>query len=196
MNIIDTLIRLRDDLKAWVTNNLQALKEEVDSKSTFSGDYNDLTNKPDIDGEISTNINNHKNDTTIHVTYADKDKWNTHTANEGIHTTQADKTKWDVHTINEEIHTTQADKTKWNTHTENSEIHITQTDREGWNAHALDDVSHVTEVDKTTWNEHVENYNIHVSEEDKTRWNNKSDFSGNYNDLVDAPDIVDNGTGE
>ena len=196
MNIIDTLIRLRDDLKAWVTNNLQALKEEVDSKSTFSGDYNDLTNKPDIDGEISTNINNHKNDTTIHVTSTDKDKWNTHTANEGIHTTQADKTKWDVHTINEEIHTTQADKTKWNTHTENSEIHITQTDREGWNAHALDDVSHVTEVDKTTWNEHVENYNIHVSEEDKTRWNNKSDFSGNYNDLVDAPDIVDDGTGE
>ena len=196
MNIIDTLIRLRDDLKAWVTNNLQALKEEVDSKSTFSGDYNDLTNKPDIDGKISTNINNHKNDTTIHVTSVDKDKWNTHTTDEGIHTTQADKTKWDVHTINEEIHTTQADKTKWNTHTENSEIHITQTDREGWNAHALDDVSHVTEVDKTTWNEHIENYNIHVSEEDKTRWNNKSDFSGNYNDLVDAPDIVDDGTGE
>ena len=46
MNVLEALVRLRDDLKLWVTNNLQALREEVDSKSTFSGDYNDLTNKP------------------------------------------------------------------------------------------------------------------------------------------------------
>ena len=49
---------------------------------------------------------------------------------------------------------------------------------------------------KDTWNEHVENNAIHVAESDKTRWNNKSDFSGNYNDLEDAPDISDDGTGQ
>lgn len=62
MNILQALVRLRDDLKLWVTNNLMALKEEVDSKSTFSGNYNDLSNKPDIpsiDGLASeTYVNN------------------------------------------------------------------------------------------------------------------------------------------
>lgn len=47
MNILEILVKLRDDLKTWVTNNLLALKEEID-RNKFSGDYNDLENKPDI----------------------------------------------------------------------------------------------------------------------------------------------------
>ena len=41
MNIIDTLIRLRDDLKEWVTNNIIALNEKFATKS----ELNDLENR-------------------------------------------------------------------------------------------------------------------------------------------------------
>ena len=76
MNILETLKKLRDDLKLWVTNNLNALNTKIDEKTIpvdsklsatstnpvqnktitnainnipkFSGDYNDLTNAPNI----------------------------------------------------------------------------------------------------------------------------------------------------
>lgn len=41
MNIIDTLIRLRDDLKEWVTNNIIALNEKFATKS----ELNNLENR-------------------------------------------------------------------------------------------------------------------------------------------------------
>lgn len=84
MNILDTLKQLRDDLKIWVTTNLDAINakidentipidSELDSTSTnpiqnkvvadainniprFSGDYNDLVNAPDITEDGSGNI--------------------------------------------------------------------------------------------------------------------------------------------
>lgn len=76
MNILNALKQLRDDIKTWVTNNLNALNAKIDektisidselnSKSTnpvqnktltnalnniprFSGSYNDLTDAPNI----------------------------------------------------------------------------------------------------------------------------------------------------
>lgn len=43
---------------------------------------------------------------------------------------------------------------------------------------------------------HVKDTNVHVSSEDKRIWNNKSDFSGDYNDLINAPSIVENDSGD
>ena len=51
MNILEVLTQLRDDLKEWVTNNILSLKNYVD-RTRFSGRYDDLTNKPDIDAKI------------------------------------------------------------------------------------------------------------------------------------------------
>ena len=76
MNILNALKQLRDDIKIWVTNNLNALNAKIDEKTIpidsklsttstnpvqnkiitealnnvprFSGDYNDLTNAPNI----------------------------------------------------------------------------------------------------------------------------------------------------
>jgi hypothetical protein len=76
MNILETLKQLRDDIKLWVTNNLNALNAKIDEKTIpidsklsttstnpvqnktitealnnvprFSGDYNDLANAPNI----------------------------------------------------------------------------------------------------------------------------------------------------
>lgn len=57
MTIIETFIQLRDDIKTWVTNNLVALNEKVDKIEGFSGDYNDLKNKPDILEDSSDSLN-------------------------------------------------------------------------------------------------------------------------------------------
>lgn len=41
----------------------------------------------------------------------------------------------------------------------------------------------------TNFNAHSGNTNIHVTASEKSTWNNKSDFSGNYNDLTNKPTI-------
>ena len=84
MNILNALKQLRDDIKTWVTNNLNVLNAKIDEKTipidselsststnsvqnkvvkkaiddipTFSGDYNDLTNAPDISEDDSGNM--------------------------------------------------------------------------------------------------------------------------------------------
>lgn len=68
--------------------------------------------------------------------------------------------------------------------------------------HIKDPTVHITSSERTSWNtttsnlnSHTENSNIHVTQSDKTTWNNKSDFSGNYNDLEGKPNIVDGGEG-
>lgn len=84
MNLLNVLRQLRDDIKIWVTNNINALNAKIDEKTipidgelsststnpvqnkvikdaidnipTFSGDYNDLTNAPDISEDGSGNM--------------------------------------------------------------------------------------------------------------------------------------------
>ena len=52
MNIIDTLIRLRDDLKEWVTNNVIILNERFAAKS----ELNNLENRiEEIENIIENN---------------------------------------------------------------------------------------------------------------------------------------------
>jgi ABC-type Zn uptake system ZnuABC Zn-binding protein ZnuA len=46
MNILETLVQLRDDLKTWVTNNLNALNKKIDEKTI------------PIDSELSTTSTN------------------------------------------------------------------------------------------------------------------------------------------
>ena len=154
MNILEALVKLRDDLKLWVTNNLQALKNEIDNKSEFSGDYQDLANKPDIDGKIETAVNPLTSSIGL---LQEKDNELQDNIDELNNDIDGVTNTVDTHTANEEIHTTQEEKDAWNEHTENADIHVTA--------------------------------------ESKLRWDNKSDFSGSYNDLLDAPDIVDDNTG-
>lgn len=84
MNIVDTLVQLRDDIKTWVTNNINALNAKIDEKTIpidnelsststnpvqnkaitnainnipkFSGSYNDLTDAPNIAEDDSGNM--------------------------------------------------------------------------------------------------------------------------------------------
>ena len=84
MDILNVLKQLRDDLKSWVTNNLNALNAKIDEKTIpidnkldetstnpvqnkviseainniprFSGDYNDLINAPNITENEAENV--------------------------------------------------------------------------------------------------------------------------------------------
>lgn len=84
MNLLQALKQLRDDIKTWATNNFNALNAKIDEKTIpidnkldltsmnpvqnkvvasainnipkFSGDYNDLTNAPNIAEDGSGNI--------------------------------------------------------------------------------------------------------------------------------------------
>lgn len=56
---------------------------------------------------IRTDLTNHVNDTTIHVTQTDKDNWN-------AKVDTSDLTNYDNHLSDTVIHVTQADKDKWN----------------------------------------------------------------------------------
>lgn len=85
MNIAQSFVQLRNDLKLWVTNNLVALNNKIDEKTIpidseidssssnpvqnkaiakaidniprFSGNYEDLTNAPDIYEDDSGDLN-------------------------------------------------------------------------------------------------------------------------------------------
>lgn len=50
MNILEALVKLRDDIKTWVSLNFEALNKKIDKKSRarFSRDYYDLYNAPQI----------------------------------------------------------------------------------------------------------------------------------------------------
>ena len=50
MNILETLIHFRDDLKSWISLNFEILNKKIDKKSQarFSRDYYDLYNAPQI----------------------------------------------------------------------------------------------------------------------------------------------------
>ena len=83
MNILESLVRLRDDIKIWTENNLNVLNEKIEKKTAvdnklsssstnpvqnkvitnainniprFSGDYNDLTNAPNITEDSAGNM--------------------------------------------------------------------------------------------------------------------------------------------
>ena len=51
------------------------------------------------------------------------------------------------------------------------------------------DVSSSTQTLQESITQHTENTNIHVTLDEKATWNNKSDFSGDYNDLNNKPEI-------
>ena len=77
----------------------------------------------DVDAKAVT-VNSHIANADIHVTKADKTKWDGHVANADIHVTAAQKAAWDAkadgststelaaHIADQEVHVTQADHDK------------------------------------------------------------------------------------
>lgn len=144
----------------------------------FSGDYNDLINKPQpgTGGGGNANID----DTTIST----DSTW----SSDKIHKETA---KW-VGTREE------FEKVK-DTLEDNTIVYITDDEEliivnESYSKEEIDNKLS-NKVDNADFISHTDNTDIHVSLEEKTNWNNKSDFDGSYTSLTDKPTITKTWTG-
>lgn len=144
----------------------------------FSGDYNDLINKPQPSTGSGGNAN--IDDTVIST----DSTW----SSDKIHKETA---KW-VGTREE------FEKVK-DTLEDNTIVYITDDEEliivnESYSKEEIDNKLS-NKVDNTDFISHTDNADIHVSLEEKTKWNNKSDFNGSYTSLTDKPTIPKTWTG-
>ena len=102
-------------------------KSEVDqklaTKSNIDHTHTEYASQTYVDSELSkktdkTTTSYHINNTTVHVTQADKDNWNN----------KADKSYVDSALAGK------ADLTTLNEHTSNTIVHVTQADKDNWNS--------------------------------------------------------------
>ena len=158
----DTLTLAGEDIGTKIDEHISdgdthvtlAEKETWNNKSDFSGDYNDLINKPNI-----------VDDESGEIVYSDNDGYVIAKINASGFETTTVTSKSAV--INGVDITTKLDEHKEN----------------------IDGVG----KDLAT---HTSNTDIHIAADERIFWNNKSDFSGDYNDLINAPDIKEDGSGE
>ena len=170
-------------------------KAELDTKANksdiFSGDYNDLTNKPNIPD--TTNL-------------AAKTDLATHTNNDNIHVTSTEKSKWNAKLENTDL---KDYATKVYVTDEIAKASTSGTvDLTGYAKTADVNVSLNTKVDKVTGKslvsdteierlKNVDNYDdssiktsiANINTQLNTKANKSDLFSGNYNDLTNKPTI-------
>lgn len=144
----------------------------------FSGDYNDLINKPKPGTGSGGNAN--IDDTAIST----DSTW----SSDKIHKETA---KW-VGTREE------FEKVK-DTLEDNTIVYITDDEEliivnESYSKEEIDNKLS-NKINNTDFISHTDNADIHVSLEEKTKWNNKSDFNGSYTSLTDKPTIPKTWTG-
>lgn len=183
MNILETLVQLRDDLKTWVTNNLNALNNKIDEKtipidSELSATSTNPVQNKVINAEISSLsdlVGNKSVATQISTAIANQDlfsgDYNDLTNAPNI----TDDGSNDLNIIDNDGNII----VKVN----NTGIHTTEIE--------VNDIK----IGETLSN-HINNNDIHVTSDDKNTWNAKSDFSGDYNDLENAPNIAEDDTSD
>ena len=246
MNILQALQQLRDDIKTWVTKNFEAVDEKIDKKTfpidsrldssstnpvqnkvvtnainnipRFSGDYNDLTNAPNIteddsgeiavtdpDGNVIFKIDDEGAHTTAlslsgepaaTKTYVDDAIKAIPTPNVsgqiGVHNTSEsahEDIRQTIVTTKEELsETIVSESTEWKVVDDNGNA-VLSVDGSGLNTTTV--TAQTVLVNGSDVEDHILDLNIHVSQEEKNIWNNKSNFSGSYNDLKDKPPTTD-----
>lgn len=99
------------------------------------------------------------------------------------------------HLLNSNIHVTLEEKESWNNKSNFSGSYNDLTDKPSEIDLSNYALNSSVEENKNLINTHTDNNDIHITTEEKTRWNSKSNFSGDYNDLKNAPDISDDGEG-
>lgn len=160
-------------------------KTNWNNKSDFSGDYNDLTNKPTIP-TVPTNVSDFTNDAG-YITSDDisgktnQSDFTAHTANTTVHVTASEKSTWNSKSDFSGNYNDLSNKPTIPTSASqltNDSGYITSS--------ALDDytTTATTSALNNVVTAHTANTSIHVSAEQIAAWNAKSDFSGSYNDLT------------
>lgn len=161
-----------EDRKAW------------DNKSSFSGNYNDLIDAPNIMETDSGDmiIADESGNIIMQVNEA------------GLTTTKVTANNAIINGINI-VSKLNSIGNNLNTHTSNDVIHISSTERESWNMAISTNTEDIAKLNSSV-SSHIANRTNHITSGERAKWNNKSDFSGDYNDLINAPDIIEDNSGE
>jgi hypothetical protein len=183
MNILETLVQLRDDLKTWVTNNLNALNKKIDEKTI------------PIDNELSATSTNPVQNKAITTKI---DSLNTLVGDTSV------ATQISTAIANQDLFSGDYnDLTNAPNITDDGSDDLNITDNDGNIIVKVNSTGiHTTEIEVNdvkvgeTLSSHINNNDIHVTSDDKNTWNAKSDFSGDYNDLENAPSIAEDGTSD
>ena len=188
-----------------VLDNITSTKvSEWNNKSTFSGNYNDLTNKPTIP-TVPTNISSFTNDsgyiTSIPSEYiTDSELTAKGYATENYVTTAIDNAQLSGgsgETVDMTKYALKTDiPTKTSELTNDSEF-ITEIPSEYITETELNNKGYLTEHQSLEGYAKTSDLHSHsnksaldnITSAKVTEWNNKSTFSGNYNDLTNKPTI-------
>jgi len=172
---IDTKLGNKADLSAFTAHTANTTihvtaqdKTNWNNKSDFSGDYNDLTNKPTI-----PSLDGYATQAWVSGFTYDKQTIDDKIAQGGTF----DPTQYYNKTQTNALLDLKADTA--NTYTK-SEVNGLVADKA--------DTTAVTQVNNVV-TAHTASTSIHVTSSEKQLWNNKSDFSGSYNDLTNKPTI-------
>lgn len=155
-------------------NDVGALPDDT---PLFSGDYNDLDNKPNIPSTLSD-----LNEDATHRTVTDVEKaaWNAKSDFSGSYNDLEDKP-----TIPDELSDLSEDATHRT---------VTDVEKAAWNAKSdfsgdYNDLENKPDIPQNLSDLNEDTTHRVVTDAEKAAWNNKSDFSGDYNDLDNKPNI-------
>ena len=252
MDILKSLKRLRDELRLWVINNLNALNAKIEertihidskldtsssnpvqnkaiakkidelsieiaNKSTFSGDYNDLKNAPNIiendDGTLivvddNGNIIFNVNESGVHTTSLSlkgKDVEEIIDAKVSSEVSALVGTAPDkLNTLDELAAALGDDENFATTVLTQLSDKVDKVEGKGLSTNDFTDefksqlvnTPDWTKGDKPTLADLDDDTNHRtVTDTEKAIWNNKSDFTGDYNDLRNAPNMYEDESG-
>ena len=171
-----TTSALSNDLTAHTSDSTihvtSADKANWNGKSNFSGDYNDLSNKPTIP-VVPTNVSSFVNDSG-YITNSDLSDYATESYVQDY--------TYDKETIDEKVAGGGTfDPTQYYNKTATDERIAAATSGKA-------DSTEVSAINAVV-TAHTADTSIHVTNAEKASWNSKSDFSGDYNDLSNKPTI-------
>lgn len=167
--------------------DLPNITEDNSGELTIADESGNIIARIDADGVHSTEVEakgiflgetvlEHTNNSSIHVTSSEKSVWNNKSDFSGFYQDLIDKP---------------------NIIPEDNDKSLTVIDGNGNAIMRVDEEGiHSTEVElgdirvRETLINHTSDTNIHITSSERNKWNNKSDFSGNYTDLQDAPNIT------
>ena len=154
------------------------------NKSEFSGDFNDLANKPNINDDGSGEVVYADNSGNI-VAKISSNGLETTTVTAKAVVVNGTDVESKLNDNNSNINTVSGNLS---THKSDTNIHISASERQAWTESIAQN--------KTNIENHTTDNVAHITAAERTVWNNKSDFTGDYKDLSNAPNITEDETGE
>lgn len=175
---------------------------------------------------IDKDLFSHKSDKNVHITSNERTIWNNnvsnsnaHIDNKVVHVTSSERTKWnnksdfsgDFNDLKNKPNITDDGSGELVLNDSNGNI-IAKINESGFEtttvtakSAVINGVDVVTKLDEykesiddisEDLSSHTSDANIHITSDERTTWNNKSDFSGDYHDLENAPNIEEDNSGE